>query len=107
MDEAALLGLCVGHPPRWADGATYGKEPAVASVSRTKGPIHLGLDVHKDSISVAIRAPTPTSVGRDASRWRREWEGNEAWGDATNHIIPSLCGLGRRHWRVVRDNLSS
>ena len=29
----------------------------MASVSRTKGPIHLGLDVHKDSISVAILEP--------------------------------------------------
>lgn len=26
----------------------------MGSISRTKGPIHLGLDVHKDSISVAI-----------------------------------------------------
>jgi hypothetical protein len=26
----------------------------VPSVSRAKGPIHLGLDVHKDSISVGI-----------------------------------------------------
>jgi hypothetical protein len=32
------------------------KEPAVASVSHL-GPTHLGLDVHKDTISVAILAP--------------------------------------------------
>jgi hypothetical protein len=29
-------------------------------VSRTLAPIHLGLDVHKDTISVAILAPTAT-----------------------------------------------
>jgi hypothetical protein len=33
------------------------KEPAVPSVSRSKSPIHLGLDVHRDSISVAILHP--------------------------------------------------
>ena len=32
------------------------------SVSRTKSPIHLGLDVHKDSISVAILHPNEEAV---------------------------------------------
>ena len=32
------------------------------SVSRTKRPIHLGLDVHKDSISVAILHPDSEAV---------------------------------------------
>jgi hypothetical protein len=39
-----------------ADGATYAKEPAVASVLHL-APTCLGLDVHKDPISVAILAP--------------------------------------------------
>ncbi len=34
----------------------------MASVSRRKGPIHLGLDVHKDSISVAILHPNDEAV---------------------------------------------
>jgi hypothetical protein len=34
----------------------------VPSVSRRKGPIHLGLDVHKDSISVAILHPNDEAV---------------------------------------------
>jgi hypothetical protein len=34
----------------------------VPSVSRTKSPIHLGLDVHKDSISVAILHPNEEAV---------------------------------------------
>jgi len=41
-----------------ADGATYAKEPAVASVLHL-APTYLGLDVHKDTISVAILAPGP------------------------------------------------
>src|SRR5215212_4035054 len=46
---------CVGHP-RWRGRSHIRKEPAVPSVSHL-GPIHLGLDVHKDTISVAILAP--------------------------------------------------
>jgi hypothetical protein len=42
-----------------ADGATYEKEPAVPSVSRL-GLTYLGLDVHKDTISVAILVPDRT-----------------------------------------------
>ena len=34
----------------------------MTSVSRAKGPIHLGLDVHKDSISVAILHPRSEDV---------------------------------------------
>ena len=37
-------------------GANIRKEPAVASVSQL-APIHLGLDVHRDTISVAILGP--------------------------------------------------
>jgi transposase len=48
----------------------------VAIVSRTKGPIHLGLDVHKDSISVAIlhqekEAPEVERVFHDEASVRR------------------------------------
>jgi hypothetical protein len=39
-----------------ADGSHIRKEPAVAGVSHLT-PVHLGLDVHKDIISVAILAP--------------------------------------------------
>jgi len=39
-----------------AGGANIRKEPAVTSVSHLV-PIHLGLDVHKDTISVGILAP--------------------------------------------------
>jgi hypothetical protein len=45
---------CVGHP-RWRGRSHIRKEPAVASVSHL-APTHLGLDVHKDTISVAILA---------------------------------------------------
>jgi hypothetical protein len=40
-----------------AGGATIRKEPAVASVSYLLAPIHLGLDVHRDTISVGILTP--------------------------------------------------
>src|SRR6266511_2661401 len=46
---------CVGHP-RWRGRSHIRKEPAVPSVSHL-APVHLGLDVHKDTISVAILAP--------------------------------------------------
>src|SRR5829696_10552777 len=46
---------CVGHP-RWRGRSHIRKEPAVPSVSHL-GQIHLGLDVHKDTISMAILAP--------------------------------------------------
>jgi transposase len=36
-----------------AEGATYGKEPAVASIAQGKFT-HLGMDVHRDSISVGV-----------------------------------------------------
>src|SRR3990170_5199768 len=57
MERPALPHLAWVIHHDGADGATYGKEPAVASLSRSAGPIHLGLDVHKDSISVAILDP--------------------------------------------------
>ena len=48
----------------------------MASVSRTRGPIHLGLDVHKDSISVAIlhhgkEAPDVERIFHDEASVRR------------------------------------
>jgi hypothetical protein len=46
---------CVGHP-RWRGRSHIRKEPAVPSVSHL-APTYLGLDVHKDTISVAILAP--------------------------------------------------
>src|SRR4030095_16350264 len=45
----------VGHPRR-RGRSHIRKEPAVPSVSHL-GPTHLGLDVHKDTISVAILTP--------------------------------------------------
>ena len=45
----------VGHP-HWVGGANIRREPAVVSVSHLVS-IHLGLDVHKDTISVGISDP--------------------------------------------------
>src|SRR6266508_2934873 len=49
--------ICVGHPPR-CGGRSHirGEEPAVSSVSH-RGFTHLGLDVSKDSIAVAVLEP--------------------------------------------------
>src|SRR6266540_498945 len=55
MERPAPFRICVDHPPE-ADGANIRKEPAMPSVSR-RAVIHLGLDVHKDSISVAVLEP--------------------------------------------------
>src|SRR5919204_326560 len=55
MERPAPVRIFVGHP-HWAGGANIRKEPAVASVSHL-APIHLGLDVHKDTISVGILDP--------------------------------------------------
>ena len=55
MERPAPVRICVGHP-HWAGGANIRKEPAVASVSHL-APIHLGLDVHKDTISVGVLEP--------------------------------------------------
>src|SRR6266511_5005747 len=55
MERPAPFRICVDHPPE-ADGANIRKEPATPSVSR-RAVIHLGLDVHKDSISVAVLEP--------------------------------------------------
>jgi hypothetical protein len=58
----------------------------VPSVSHL-GPIHLGLDVHKDTISVAILAPivtAPTSTGFLMTR--RRYAGSlAAW------VLPAGC----------------
>lgn len=40
-----------------ADGATYGKEPAVSNSIAVGEPTFMGLDVHKDSISVGLLEP--------------------------------------------------
>src|SRR4029450_6466791 len=57
MERPALFRWeqCVGHP-RWRGRSHIRKEPAVPSVSHL-AMTHLGLDVHKDTISVAILAP--------------------------------------------------
>ena len=52
--ESASL---VGHPRRTAGGATTAKEPAAMARTPHPGPIHLGLDVHRDTISVATLPP--------------------------------------------------
>jgi hypothetical protein len=52
MGSAPQPSAALGHP-RWLEGATYGKQSAVTSGSHL-GPIHLGLDVHRHTISVAI-----------------------------------------------------
>jgi transposase len=49
--------ILVGHPRRTAGGATTGKEPAAMARIAHRGPIHLGLDVHRDTISVATLLP--------------------------------------------------
>src|SRR5215216_3988388 len=54
---------CVGHP-RWRGRSHIRKEPAVPSVAHL-GPTYLGLDVHKDTISVAILAPDRESLEVD------------------------------------------
>jgi transposase len=56
MERPAPIRIYVGHP-HWAGGANIRKEPAVASVSHLFAPIHLGLDVHRDTISVGILGP--------------------------------------------------
>src|SRR5919204_1182477 len=55
MERPAPVRIFVGHP-HWAGGANIRREPAVASVSHP-APIYLGLDVHKDTISVGILRP--------------------------------------------------
>jgi transposase len=55
MERPAPVRIFVGHP-HWAGGANIRKEPAVASVAHL-APIHLGLDVHRDTISVGILGP--------------------------------------------------
>jgi transposase len=55
MERPAPVRIYVGHP-HWAGGANIRKEPAVASVAH-RAPIHLGLDVHRDTISVGILLP--------------------------------------------------
>src|SRR3954465_2482936 len=56
MERPAPFRGClifVGHPP--SSGRSHNrKEPAAMSSVTQSGPIHLGLDVHKDSISVAV-----------------------------------------------------
>jgi transposase len=47
-----------------AEGATYGKEPAVASIAQGRF-IHLGMDVHRDSISVGVLEPDRESAEID------------------------------------------
>jgi transposase len=55
MERPAPVRIYVGSPTL-AGGANLRKEPAVASGSHP-APIHLGLDVHRDTISVAVLTP--------------------------------------------------
>ena len=57
--ESASL---VGHPRRTAGGATTRKEPAAMARIPHAGPIHLGLDVHRNTISVATLLPDQVSA---------------------------------------------
>ena len=74
----------------------------MASVSRTKGPIHLGLDVHKDSISVAILhhekdAPEVERVFHDEASIRRLLPGSGIRGTsgrATRRARPATSSTG-------------
>ena len=39
------------------DGATHGRSRPVPSIAAARGVTYLGLDVHRDTISVAVLAP--------------------------------------------------
>ncbi len=54
---AGPFRICVDHPSRWCDGANIRKEPAVPSLAHTPDLSFVGLDVHRDTISVAILGP--------------------------------------------------
>src|ERR671934_231730 len=74
MERPAPVRIFVGHP-HWAGGANIRKEPAVPSVSHLT-PIHLGLDVHKDTISVGIlpadqQVPDVERISHDEASIRR------------------------------------
>ena len=56
MERPAPQAACSWVVHDVVNGATYGEEPAVSSVSH-RGFTHLGMDVSKDSISVAVLEP--------------------------------------------------
>src|SRR6266704_57141 len=52
-----LVRICVDHSSCGRMEPTYGgREPTVSSISH-RGLVHLGMDVSKDSISVAVLEP--------------------------------------------------
>jgi hypothetical protein len=55
MERPAPFRRCIDHPPRWG-GANIRKQPTVPSFAHPE-TIFLGLDVHRDSISVAAHHP--------------------------------------------------
>ena len=74
MERPAPFRICVDHPPRWG-GANIRKEPTVPSFAHPE-TIFLGLDVHRDSISVAVlhpgdRAPLTEKIFADEDSVRR------------------------------------
>ncbi len=63
-------------PVGWREWSHSGKEPTMSSVSLVTGPIHLGLDVHKDSITAAVllpgeESPTVDKIFHDEASVRR------------------------------------
>src|SRR5215211_3746888 len=62
MERPARVRESRGSPTAHRGRRHYRKEPAaMARIART-GPIHLGLDVHRDTISVATLPPDHTSA---------------------------------------------
>ena len=61
MERPARSASRVGHPP-WGGRSHIRKEPAVVpSVTADHGVIHLGMDVHKNTISVGCSSPARTA----------------------------------------------
>jgi len=78
----------------------------VPSVSRTKRPIHLGLDVHKDSISVAILHPDSEAV--DVERiFHDETSVRGTTLDLGVRVPPSCWGRNQHRGRRATGTTSS